>query len=163
MDHETDLVLLYQRDWMTRKVLSIQDLGANAEDAQIFVDALRIGNYAITSKFARWVTKKYSDVTLNPERNFIGAEDIFPLVAYELAQTDICAADTAAIMYMYDHTTEDNQYTASLMFSGVQTSLNRQSALQRAHKEDSPSQILMRMRTEHNALLKKRKSCPKFD
>ncbi|WP_131779236.1 hypothetical protein [Legionella bozemanae] len=155
MDHETDLVLLYQRDWMTRKVLSIQDLGANAEDAQIFVDALRIGNYAITSKFARWVTKKYSDVTLNPERNFIGAEDIFPLVAYELAQTDICAADTAAIMYMYDHTTEDNQYTASLMFSGVQTSLNRQSALQRAHKEDSPSQILMRMRTEHNAFLKK--------
>lgn len=155
IDHETDLVLLYQRDWMTRTVLSIQDLGTNAEDAQIFVDALRTGNYAITSKFARWVTKKYSDVKLNPEHNFIGAEDIFPLVAYELAQTDIRAADMAAIMYMYDHTTEDNQYTASLMFSGVQTSLNRQSALQRAHPKDSPSQILTRMRMEHKDFLKK--------
>ncbi|KTD40626.1 hypothetical protein Lpar_1943 [Legionella parisiensis] len=155
IDHETDLALLYLRDWMTRKVLSIQDLGTNAEDAQTFVDALRIGNYAITSKFSRWVTKKYSDVTLNPEQLCIGAEDIFPLVAYELAQTDIRAADMAAIMYMYDHTIEDNQYTASLIFSGIQTSLNRQSALQRAHPEDSPSQILARMRAEHNAFLKK--------
>lgn len=92
-----------------KKALSIQDVGTNAKDAQIFVDALRTGNYAITAKFARWITKKYSNVTLNPERNFIGAEDIFPLVAYELAQTDIRAADVAAIMYMYDHTTKDNQ------------------------------------------------------
>ncbi|QLZ69711.1 hypothetical protein FOLKNPGA_02509 [Legionella sp. PC1000] len=144
---------LHQRDWMIRKILFIQDLGTNAESAQIFVDALRTGNYAITSKFARWVISKYNDVTLNPARRPIGADDILPLVAYELAQTDIRAEDMAAIMYLYDHTKEDNQYTASLMFSGVQTSLNRQSALQRAYPKDNPSQILMRIRTEHATFL----------
>ncbi|CAM3013025.1 hypothetical protein LEAN103870_13040 [Legionella anisa] len=154
VEEQIILAHIHQKDWSIRKVLSIQDLGTNAENAQIFVDALRMGNYAITSKFSRWVINKYSDVTLNPAQRPIGADDILPLIAYELGQTDIRAEDMASLMYLYDHTKEDDQYTASLMFSGIQISLNRQSALQKAHPKDNPSQILMRLRAEHAAFLK---------
>ncbi|KGP62667.1 hypothetical protein EP47_10600 [Legionella norrlandica] len=150
---ETDTVLLQKREWITSKVFSTQDLGAKAENAQVFVDALRQGNYTIASKLARWVSEKYSNEKLNPRNKDLGADNLFPLIAYELAHTDIGAPDMAALMHMYDHTAGDTQYATSLMFSGVQNMFNRLSALQKEYPNEDSLQILARMRIEHRDFL----------
>jgi succinate dehydrogenase flavin-adding protein (antitoxin of CptAB toxin-antitoxin module) len=154
--HIEEGAILQLKDWMARNELPNPDFGKDAPSAQIFVDALRKGEFYVVSKFSNWVVNKYMDPKLNPNQFPIGADDIHQFVAYELAYTNITPEDLAALM-QFSYLTGSNQlcqYSAVTMFSGVTNLQSRLSALNREFPLENPQQILQRMKDEHSAFLK---------
>ncbi|WP_058523725.1 hypothetical protein [Legionella birminghamensis] len=152
---DSDKVLFEQKKWMLANVFGVQDLTTETTNAQVFIDALRKGNYTIALQFSHWVVNKYMDIKLNPKQIALGADNILPLIAYELALTDIRREDMAAIMHLHDHSQgSSNQYTATLFFSGLTILQNHQSALKRQHPHENELQILARMQNDYQAFLK---------
>lgn len=149
-------MLVLKRTWIARNIFPEQYSDKEPENAQIFVDALRKGDYARASEFASWICKKYSDPLLNPGRELPAADTLIPCAAYELAQTDVRAEDLTAIVHFMDHAKDgDAQYSATTMWSGLQSMHNRLWALTKKYPEEHPQQILQMMRAEHEEFLNK--------
>ncbi|MCW8418213.1 hypothetical protein OQJ18_06735 [Fluoribacter dumoffii] len=153
---EVSRLLVLKRTWIARNIFPEQYSDKEPENAQIFVDALRKGDYARASEFASWICKKYSDPLLNPGRELPAADTLIPCAAYELAQTDVRAEDLTAIVHFMDHAKDgDAQYSATTMWSGLQSMHNRLWALTKKYPEEHPQQILQMMRAEHEEFLNK--------
>ncbi|STY29652.1 Uncharacterised protein [Legionella wadsworthii] len=154
IEAETPVALntvILKQDWVAREVLQIQDLGEDAPNAQIFVDALRKGDYFVASKFSNWVVKKYETPELNPKGVILGVDNLHPLIAYELAYTDISPEDMPAVLVMFDHSQAEDQYNAILISSGISNLINEIAAIKKIDSDQNPIDVL---KEKHEQFLK---------
>lgn len=152
---EVGRLLVLKRNWIVRKLLK-QDLGAGAQDAQIFVDALRKGDYVIVAGIVPWLLNKFDDARLNPNHEAIGGDPLIPILAYELAKTDIGPEDKAALTHMCNSTAGDVQHASISINTCLDVMLGRLSALKRENPQDTQKQLLERMHTEYENFLKEK-------
>lgn len=140
-----------KQEWIAKKLHQIQDLGEDAVNAQLFVDELRKGNFFVASRFANWVVKKYNTPELNPKTIVLGVDNLHPLIAYELAYTDISPKDIPAVLMMFDNTSGLDQYDANLILSGIS---NLTSELAAINKRDPDENALDAMKVKHGQILR---------
>ncbi|KTD33756.1 hypothetical protein Lnau_2233 [Legionella nautarum] len=83
-------------------------------EAQVYVDALREGNYSKALELTTFINQKYE-----PMKNVLGADELVQLGAYELSQTDINEKDILLINFLYNYI----QYHQSLAYGEIGYSL----------------------------------------
>lgn len=154
---EVALVQSRQLEWIARQVLPEQYSFGEAKNAQVFVDALRKGNFALVAEFLQWINEKYNDKQLNPEHLDLGMDYLLPIIVYELAHTDIRAEDMNAVYYLLTALPSGNAgFVATFLESGVPVLMSKQSELKSEYPQDSPSQLLGRIVSEYQAFLKEK-------
>ncbi|WP_133129174.1 hypothetical protein [Legionella steigerwaltii] len=118
---------------------------------QAYVDALREGNYQVAANLGRLLFDRY--VPLN-DGNTLEADDVTPLMASLLAETDITIDDMVRIQHGASFFSSDAEaearYYMTQMGAGAITLFSNELKVQKENKDKSPQAIRQMIRDEIN-------------